>query len=134
MENHLARLKNERGAWRIVSCSCGWQIPTGTSDSDVALAEHVAINTINQCGRTVVSKTAIKFDGVKVFCATTIQQRAEIGDQVTAWLKAARARHGFQLVDYAVRQSSDSAFHLVSISLFYKESLTPQRSKEKPRG
>jgi hypothetical protein len=72
-----------------------------------------------------------KFSSVKVFCATMIQQRQALGDLVTAWIETAhRTRPGFQLVDAIVRQSSDSAFHCVSIVLFFNEN----GDKEKLRG
>jgi hypothetical protein len=72
------------------------------------------------------------FDGVKVFAATMIAQRQILGETVTAWLEDARARRpGFQIVDIVVSQSSDEAFHCISICLFYKEDLAV--AKEKPR-
>lgn len=71
------------------------------------------------------------FNGVKVFCATMVAQRHTLGEQVTAWLEDARAtRAGFQLVDIVVRQSSDRAFHAISITVFYNEGIA---SKEKKR-
>ena len=71
------------------------------------------------------------FNGVKVFCATMVAQRHTLGEQVTAWLEDAReTRPGFQLVDIEVRQSSDRAFHCISIIVFYNEDLA---SKEKKR-
>ena len=64
------------------------------------------------------------FNGVKVFFATMIAQRQTLGEAVTAWLKEARAqRPGFQLVDIIVRQSSDEAYHCLSISLFFNEDI-----------
>jgi hypothetical protein len=74
------------------------------------------------------------FNGVKVFAATMIAQRQTLGETVTAWLKDARVRPGFQLVDIIVRQSSDQAFHCISICIFYNEVLVVATSpKEKPR-
>ena len=70
------------------------------------------------------------FNGVRVFSATMIAQRQTLGESVTAWLEEARARRpGFQLVDIVVRQSSDNAFHLISIIVFFNEDL----GKEKKR-
>ena len=60
------------------------------------------------------------FTGVKVFCATTVQQRGEIADRVTQWIRS-RQRPGFEIVDQVVKQSSDDAFHCLSIILFYVE-------------
>lgn len=75
------------------------------------------------------------FNGCKVFCATMIHQRQTLGEEVTAWLEDARARRpGFQLVDIVVRQSSDEAFHCISIVLLYNEDLgAAKTAKEKPR-
>jgi hypothetical protein len=56
------------------------------------------------------------YNGVKVFTATMIQDRANLGDKITAWLSA---RQKLRLVDVVVTQSSDSAFHCLSITVFY---------------
>lgn len=73
------------------------------------------------------------FSGVKVFCATMVQQRADLGEVVTRWLEDARkSRPGFQIVDIVVRQSSDEAFHCISIIVFFNEGLTA--TTEKHRG
>ena len=73
------------------------------------------------------------FNGVKIFTATMVAQRQTLGEAVTAWLEDARARRpGFQIVDIEVRQSSDNAFHCISIIVFFNEGLTG--GKEKRRG
>lgn len=75
-----------------------------------------------------------KFNGVKVFAATMVAQRQVLGETVTAWLEDARAkRPGFEVVDMVVSQSSDQAFHCISISIFYKETVAAPK-KEKTRG
>ena len=62
------------------------------------------------------------FNGVKTFCATLWAQRQSLGEQVTRWLEDARAkRPGFQVVDVVVKQSSDEAFHCLSIAIFFNE-------------
>ena len=66
------------------------------------------------------------FNGVKVFCATMIAQRQSLGEQVTAWIDdARRTRPNFEIVDIRLVQSSDQAFHCISIIVFYNEDLTP---------
>lgn len=65
------------------------------------------------------------FDGVKVLSATMVQQRQELGDQVTRWITEAR-RRGIEVVDVVVTQSSDRAFHCIAVSIFYK---TPRKAK-----
>ena len=58
------------------------------------------------------------FNGVKVFSATMAQDRDHLGEKITAWL----AEHpGVRVVDKIVTQSSDEAFHCLSITLFYTE-------------
>jgi hypothetical protein len=54
--------------------------------------------------------------GVKVFTATKAREREMLGEVVTRWLaENPRTR----VVDKIVTQSSDSAFHCLSITLFY---------------
>jgi hypothetical protein len=57
-----------------------------------------------------------RFDSVKVFSATMLRDRAELGEKVTAWLNANSA---VSVVDVVVSQSSDAQFHCVSICVFY---------------
>lgn len=57
------------------------------------------------------------FDSVKVFSATVIRDRRELGEKVTEWL---RENSGITIVDKVVTQSSDDAFHCLAITLFYK--------------
>lgn len=75
------------------------------------------------------------FNGCKVFCATMFAQRQALGETVTAWLEDAQARRpGFQLVDVVVLQSSDEAYHCISITIFFNEDLAVAKApKEKPR-
>lgn len=60
------------------------------------------------------------FNGVKIFSATMFADRGQLGDRVTAWLAAGPKR---KLTDIVVTQSSDAAFHCVTISIFYQEAL-----------
>lgn len=59
--------------------------------------------------------TRRRFDGVKVFSATMINDRQQLGEVVTDWLQ----RHRVDLVDISVTQSSDASFHCISIIVFY---------------
>lgn len=61
------------------------------------------------------------FDGVKVFCATMVNERAALGEKVTAWLE--RRASTIDIVDIVVTQSSDAAFHCVTITVFYRHKL-----------
>jgi hypothetical protein len=62
--------------------------------------------------------TLARFNGVKVFSATMAQERENLGEKLTAWL---RDRPQFQIVDTIVTQSSDEAFHCLAITVFYWE-------------
>lgn len=57
------------------------------------------------------------FTGLKVFSATKAREREEISDRITDWIDANR---NIEIVDYEVRQSSDNAFHCLTVILFYK--------------
>lgn len=59
------------------------------------------------------------FDGVKVFSASKQKERDELGEQVTRWLDAHGA--GVEIVDHVVTQSSDNAYHCITITLFYRK-------------
>jgi len=68
-----------------------------------------------------VDNDAIKaFNGVKIFSATMAKARETLGEQVTAWLSSVPDR---EVVDTVVTQSSDEAFHCISITLFYRDPL-----------
>lgn len=54
----------------------------------------------------------------KVFSATKHRQRAELGDWVTEWI---RDHPEVEIVGREVRQSSDEAFHCLSIVIFYRD-------------
>jgi hypothetical protein len=58
------------------------------------------------------------FDGVKVFSATMFAQRAQLGEQVTAWIQSNLT---YELTEIIVTQSSDASFHCIAISVFYRE-------------
>ncbi len=61
-----------------------------------------------------------KFNGVKVFSATMAQEREQLGEKVTAWI---RKHPQNEIVDTIVTQSSDEAFHCIAITVFYNEPL-----------
>jgi len=58
------------------------------------------------------------YTGVKVFCATKAREREALGDFITMWI---RQNPQIEIVDKAVRQSSDAEFHCFTITLFYRE-------------
>jgi len=53
----------------------------------------------------------------KVFSATRAYDREHLGDRVTEWVRA----NNVEIVDTFVTQSSDNAFHCVTMTLFYRE-------------
>lgn len=77
--------------------------------------------------------SSVPFNGVKVFSATMLQQREQLGEVVTDWLAA--HRH-VRLCEIVVTQSSDSAFHCVTITIFFFEppaTTTPSPTSPPPR-
>lgn len=58
----------------------------------------------------------VDWKAVKVFSATKSKERDELGEMVTRWIAA---HPGVEVVDYVVRQSSDSEYHCITIILFY---------------
>lgn len=62
-----------------------------------------------------------QFNGVKVFSATMMADRDQLGEKITAWL----GNHpSFKLTDVIVTQSSDEAFHCLAITVFYYEDVS----------
>jgi len=57
------------------------------------------------------------YTGVKTFTATTVRDREALGDRVTTWLGA---NGDLELVDRTATQSSDKAFHCLSIIVFFR--------------
>jgi len=60
----------------------------------------------------------MQFDGVKVFSATKARERGRLGEDVTLWM---RSNSSMQIIDKVITQSSDSQFHCLTITLFYKK-------------
>ena len=59
-----------------------------------------------------------QFTGAKVFFATKVRDRDSLGESITDWI---RANPTNRIVSKSVTQSSDSAFHCITITLFYQE-------------
>jgi hypothetical protein len=64
----------------------------------------------------------VRFNGVKVFSATMAQERDRLGERLTAWL---RENQGYEIIECRVTQSSDSAFHCLAITVFYRDPRYP---------
>lgn len=60
----------------------------------------------------------MSFDGVKVFSATKARERVRLGEDITFWM---RENPVLEVMEKIVTQSSDSEFHCLTITLFYKD-------------
>jgi hypothetical protein len=69
---------------------------------------------------SVLLQPGVAFNGVKVFSATMYANRERLGEQVTQWLSDHPQRQATEMV---VTQSSDDAFHCITITVFYREAL-----------
>jgi hypothetical protein len=67
---------------------------------------------------TVHFRKDLPFNGVKVFSATMINDREQLGDKVTEWLAA---HSGCRITEICVTQSSDRAYHCLAMTVFYNE-------------
>jgi len=74
----------------------------------------------NQSGQLVLRKD-VKFNGVKVFSATMVADRDQLGEKVTAWIAA---HNECKVTDIVITQSSDEAFHCIAITVFFWEENT----------
>jgi hypothetical protein len=78
----------------------------------------VSANQANQSGQITLRKD-VKFNGVKVFSATMVADRDQLGEKVTAWI--ANNKETKKVTDIVITQSSDEAFHCIAITVFYWE-------------
>ena len=65
-----------------------------------------------------ISSRLVDVTGVKVFSATKAKERELLGENITEWI---RTHPSCEIVDKIVTQSSDSEFHCLTITLFYKD-------------
>lgn len=76
---------------------------------------HVA--RLQQSNNQDEGRSMIDVTGVKVFSATKAKERELLGELITDWI---RNHPEHEIVDKIVTQSSDSEFHCLTITLFYK--------------
>lgn len=57
-----------------------------------------------------------KFNGVRVFSTTMHKDHDAMGGEITRWLAD---NDDIEIVDKVVTQSSDNAYHCLTITLFY---------------
>jgi len=77
----------------------------------------MSANLGNQSGQLVLRRD-VKFNGVKVFSATMVADRDQLGEKVTAWMTN---HQDLKVTDIVITQSSDEAFHCIAITVFYWE-------------
>ena len=77
----------------------------------------MSANQANQSGQLTLRKD-VKFNGVKVFSATMVADRDQLGEKVTTWINSHAEKN---VTDLVVTQSSDEAFHCIAITVFYHE-------------
>lgn len=63
------------------------------------------------------------FTQVEVFSATKAEERSVMGEVITRWLSE---HPDLEIVDREVRQSSDRAFHCLTIALFFRRRRSPE--------
>ncbi len=83
----------------------------------------MSANLANQSG-SITLRRDVRFNGVKVFSATMVADRDQLGEKVTAWINADANR---KVTDIVITQSSDEAFHCIAITVFYWEELAQRR-------
>ncbi|MGE5184966.1 MAG: hypothetical protein ACM31C_23015 [Acidobacteriota bacterium] len=71
----------------------------------------------NQSG-TLTLRRDLKFNGVKVFSATMVADRDQLGEKVTDWMSKNPSK---KVTDIVITQSSDEAFHCIAITVFFFE-------------
>ena len=74
-------------------------------------------NQASQSGQITLRKD-VKFNGVKVFSATMVADRDQLGEKVTAWIANNKEK---KVTDIVITQSSDEAFHCIAITVFFWE-------------
>ena len=78
---------------------------------------EMSANQANTSGQVTLRRD-VKFNGVKVFSATMVADRDQLGEKVSAWMN----QHShLKVTDIVVTQSSDEAFHCIAITVFYWE-------------
>lgn len=83
----------------------------------------MSANLANQSGQLTLRRD-VKFNGLKVFSATMVADRDQLGEKVTAWMSS---HTHLKVTDVVVTQSSDEAFHCIAITVFYWEDVAARR-------
>jgi len=83
----------------------------------------MSANHANQSGQLTLRRD-VKFNGLKVFSATMVADRDQLGEKVTAWMNN---HTQLKVTDVVVTQSSDEAFHCIAITVFYWEDVAARK-------
>ena len=65
-----------------------------------------------------VFRSDLPFNGVKIFSATMRADRERLGERITDWITA---NPRTTVTEIAVTQSSDHAFHCVTLTMFFHQ-------------
>jgi hypothetical protein len=74
--------------------------------------------SVSKQSGTLTLRNDLKFNGVKVFSATMVADRDQLGEKVTDWMAKNQAK---KVTDIVITQSSDEAFHCIAITVFFWE-------------
>jgi hypothetical protein len=80
----------------------------------------MSLQPSSQSGGSLTLRKDVLFNGVKVFSATMVADREQLGEKVTAWIAANPNK---KVTDIVITQSSDEAFHCIALTVFYWEDL-----------
>jgi hypothetical protein len=94
-----------------------WNVLVGHSSLLSLLVRACVRSAVARIQTSEEARNVIDVTGVKVFSATKAKERELLGEVITDWI---RSHHDFEIVDKIVTQSSDSEFHCLTITLFYK--------------
>jgi hypothetical protein len=84
---------------------------------------RMSANQANTSGQVTLRRD-VKFNGVKVFSATMVADRDQLGEKVTAWMANNPL---LKVTDIVITQSSDEAFHCIAITVFYWDDAPSRR-------
>lgn len=83
----------------------------------------MSANQANTSGQVTLRRD-VRFNGVKVFSATMVADRDQLGEKVSNWMAA---NGQLKVTDIVVTQSSDEAFHCIAITVFFWEDVDKRR-------
>jgi hypothetical protein len=83
----------------------------------------MSANQANTSGKLTLRQD-VKFNGVKVFSATMVADREQLGEKVSTWM---HNNPHLKVTDIVVTQSSDEAFHCIALTVFYFQDLAQAR-------